>query len=106
MLKSYEEFIESGACKLCGSQRCDSSPKMVGSCGYYHSFIGEKKSSVVSYASEESFAFAYKLMVQERNFILSSKYTNYVRDGQSISKADLLAAYSVVIKLLESKLYL
>ena len=39
VLEKYHEFLESGACELCGSQLCDGSPECVESCNRYQRFI-------------------------------------------------------------------
>ncbi len=37
--KDYKEFLKSGACDNCGSQRCDGSPECVSVCEKYKRFI-------------------------------------------------------------------
>ena len=40
-LKKLDEFLASGACEACGSQRCDRSAAWVKGCSEYWNFIGE-----------------------------------------------------------------
>ena len=42
MKELYLEFLESGLCKNCGSQRCDQSPKWVSGCQKWKEFLEQR----------------------------------------------------------------
>ncbi len=38
----YLDFLESGACECCGSQRCDQSPEWISGCQKWKEFLEQQ----------------------------------------------------------------
>ena len=93
-LERYTDFINSGACDLCGSQRCDQSPEMVSGCRKYERFVTceEIKNSLTRESvksnriSKDEYYLGIAEAVLKRSTCLRRKY------GAVIVKDDVIVA--------------